>query len=146
HIFVIEIVNQGILERHAAADVQGVQIRVDLLEFAIERHVFLQFVPVVRRIGDARINEEMEQLNTESRIRSYLVVVKIEDVLQTSSQTASIARSVRLLSRSNPYAEVTRFLELHLFIVNIERFLIVQHRYNVLITIMQHINDVLLVL
>lgn len=61
-VLVIVVEVERVLYGECAADVEAVQFRTDLLQLAVEIHALRKFIPIVGRIADAGIDEEMQHL------------------------------------------------------------------------------------
>ena len=88
----------------------------------------------------------MKQLNFEVRIRFDLIVVKIDDILQANSESGGIKLRIGLFFRCDTDAQVAGCIHLDLVIIDVEFFLIIQHRYDIFKAVVQHINDIGLIL
>ena len=62
HVLVVVVHAQGVLDRQAAAYVQGIEGRADSLEVAVYVDTFAQLVPVVGVVLDAGVDEEVQHL------------------------------------------------------------------------------------
>ena len=108
HILIVEIHRQGILDREAATDVQGIELRTYQFEVAVNVHALGQFVPVVCCVADTGIDEEMEHLQMELAALADDVLIERHDVAVADSQSGGIELEIRLLFRRYPDTYVYR--------------------------------------
>ncbi len=90
HVVEIELEAQAVLHGQAAADVQGVEGGAELLQVAVHVHALAQFVPVVGAVADARVDEEVHELELELALLAHVAHVEGDDVLVADAQAAGV--------------------------------------------------------
>ena len=98
-VFVLEV--ERVLDREATADIQAIQIGANLLQLAVDADTLAQLIPIVGRILDTCIDEEVEHFELELLVVFDLLLVEIDDVVVANTQTRGIEVELRLLLRCN---------------------------------------------
>ena len=111
HVLVVEVLGQGSLVGQAAANVQAVQLRADGLEFTVHLDALGKLVPVIGRIPDTRVDEEMQHLEVEVGILGHGVLVELEDIRVADAQAGGIEVEIGFLLRGNTDAHHGIFLD-----------------------------------
>ena len=106
HVFVIVFEIERVLDRETAADIQAVEFGTHLLQFAIDVDTFAQLVPVVCRILNTGIDEEVKQLELELLVGFDLLLVEVDDIVVTDSEARGIEVELGLLLGCDPDTNV----------------------------------------
>ena len=97
-VLVVVVEVERVLDRETATDVEAVQLGADLLQLAVDIHTLRQLVPIVGRVADTRVDEEVEHLELELLARLDLGLVEIDDVVVADTETRGV--EVELGSRA----------------------------------------------
>ena len=115
-------------------------MRTDLFEFAVDIQAFYQFVPVVGRVLDARIDEKMEHLQFELLVVLYLAFVVIHYVVVTDTKTRGVEVKLGFLLRGDPDADLAFVVE---YVgEQVDLFLVVQNGDRVFEAVVDQSGDV----
>jgi hypothetical protein len=78
----------------------------ELPQVAVHVHALAQLVPVVGSIGDAGVDEEVHQLQTEFLLLADVAHIEGDDVLVPDPQAAGVEFELRSLFRSDADPDV----------------------------------------
>ncbi len=143
HIFVIVVESERILDGEAAADVQRIELRRQLLQLAIDLNALVQLVPIVGRILDTGVDEEMKHLELHLLVVLDPLLIIRYDVVVAYSQTRGVKIELGLLLRCDADAYLAGFLD---DVQQIQLLLVVDHRNGIGKTAVDQVGDVLHIL
>lgn len=93
---------ERVFDRKAASDVEAVQIGANGLQFAVDVQAFRQFVPVVGRVLDTGIDEEVQHFELELLVFLDLGFVEVDDVVVADPQARGVELEFGLLLAGDP--------------------------------------------
>ena len=143
-VLVVVFEVERVLDRETAADVEAVQLGTDGLQLAVDVHALRQLVPVVGRVLDAGVDEEMQHLELEFLAVAEFCLVEIDDVVVADSQPRGVEVELGFLLAGDADADLAllgeRVLE------QLQLLLVVQHGDRVRETVVDELGDILDVL
>ncbi len=101
HVRVVVVEGEAVFGRQAAADVERRQGRANLSELHVQVKRLVQFVPVVRRVTDARVHEEVEHAKRQMGMRLDGVLVQRQNAVVPQAQTRRVERKFGFLFSGN---------------------------------------------
>ena len=143
-VFVVVLEVERVLDGEPAADVEAVQLGADGFEFAVDVHALRQLVPVVGRVLDARVDEEMQHLELELLAVLELGLVEVDDVVVADTQPRGVELELGFLLAGDADADLAFLGEGVL--EQVELLLVVQHGDRVDEAVVHQLGDVLHVL
>ena len=144
HVLVVVFEVERVLDREAAADVQAVQFGADGLQLAVDVEALAQLVPVVGRVLDACVDEEVEHLQLELLVGLDLALVEVDDVVVADAQTRGVEIEFRLLLAGDADAHLALFLDRG--VQQFDLLLVVDHGDGVFEPVVDQLRDILHVL
>ena len=135
---------ERVLDGKSAADIEAVELRADGLELAVDVHTLGQLVPIISRILDARIDEEMEHLELELLVLVNLGLVEVYDVVVADTQARGVEVEFGLLLAGDADADLALGGEGP--VEEVDLLLVVDYRNRVLEAVLEQLGDILHVL
>lgn len=120
------------------------ELGTDGLQLAIYVDALGQLVPVVRRVLDSGIDEEVQHLELELLVLLYLGLVEVDDFIVADTQARRIEVELRFLLARYAYADLAFLGEYVL--VEVEFLLVVNDGNSVLEAVVYKLGDVLHIL
>ena len=143
HILVIVVEGERILYRETAAYVQRIEFRRKFLQFAVDLDALVQLVPIVGRILDTGIDEEVEHLELHLLVVLYPFLIIRYDIVVADTEARGVEIELRFLLRRDADSYLTRLLD---DVQQVELLLIVYHRNGIGETAVYQVGDVLHIL
>ena len=143
-VLVVVLEVERVLDRESAADVEAVQFGADGLQLAVDVDALRQLVPVVGRVLDAGIDEEVQHLELELLAVLEFGLVEVDDVVVADTQTRGVELELGFLLAGDADADFAflgeRILE------QLQLLLVVEHRNGVHEAVVDQLGDVLHIL
>ena len=131
---------ERVFDRKAASDVEAVQIGANGLQFAVDVQAFRQFVPVVGRVLDTGIDEEVQHFELELLVFLDLGFVEVDDVVVADPQARGVELEFGLLLAGDPDADFAFFG--NGIVVEVDLFLVVDHGDRVFEPVVDQLGDI----
>ena len=135
---------ERVFDRKAASDVEAVQIGANGLQFAVDVQALRQFVPVVGRVLDTGIDEEVQHFELELLVFLDLGFVEVDDVVVADAQTRGIELELGFLLAGDPDTDFAFFG--NGIVVEVDLLLVVDHGDRVFESVVDQLGDVFYVL
>ena len=131
---------ERVFDRKAASDVEAVQIGANGLQFAVDVQAFRQFVPVVGRVLDTGIDEEVQHFELELLVFLDLGFVEVDDVVVADPQARGVELEFGLLLAGDPDTDFAFFG--NGIVVEVDLFLVVDHGDRVFEPVVDQLGDI----
>lgn len=135
---------ERVFDRKAASDVEAVQIGANGLQFAVDVQALRQFVPVVGRVLDTGIDEEVQHFELELLVFLDLGFVEVDDVVVADPQARGVELEFGLLLAGDPDTDFAFFG--NGIVVEVDLLLVVDHGDRVFESVVDQLGDVFYVL
>ena len=135
---------ERVFDRKAASDVEAVQIGANGLQFAVDVHALRQLVPVVGRVLDTGIDEEVQHFELELLVFLDLGFVEVDDVVVADPQARGVELEFGLLLAGDPDTDFAFFG--NGIVVEVDLLLVVDHGDRVFESVVDQLGDVFYVL
>ena len=131
---------ERVFDRKAASDVEAVQIGANGLQFAVDVQALRQFVPVVGRVLDTGIDEEVQHFELELLVFLDLGFVEVDDVVVADPQARGVELEFGLLLAGDPDTDFAFFG--NGIVVEVDLLLVVDHGDRVFESVVDQLGDV----
>jgi len=131
---------ERVFDRKAASDVEAVQIGANGLQFAVDVQALRQFVPVVGRVLDTGIDEEVQHFELELLVFLDLGFVEVDDVVVADPQARGVEFEFGFFLAGDPDADFA-FLG-NGIVVEVDLLLVVDHGDRVFESVVDQLGDV----
>ena len=140
-VLVVVFEVERVLDGESAADVEAVELWADGFQLAVDVHALRELVPVVGRVLDSGVDEEVEHLELELLAVLELGLVELDDVVVADAEARGVELELGLLLAGDADANLALLGEGVL--EQVELLLVVQYGDSVGESVVYELGDVL---